>query len=61
MTDVSNPDDGIPGGGSTSSGPNRYTDKGTTVDDVSPLDDRVDGTSQSAQDQRESLDRQKNS
>ena len=57
-TDASTPKDAVPGSGPYAPGPNRYTDGGTTVDDVTPLADRSDGTSEEAQEKAASVSRQ---
>ncbi len=58
MSDASRRSDDIPEGGPYRHGPNRYTDGGTTADDVTPLPDRSDGTSPEAQEKRDSVSRQ---
>ena len=55
---MANEQNDLPAGGPNSPGPNKYTDRGTTVDDVSPLPDRSDGTGEETASKRESVSRQ---
>jgi len=59
-TDPSTPSDDISAaeGGAYTPGPNRYPGGGTTVEDVTPLEDRSDGTSDAALEQQASITRQ---
>lgn len=50
--------DEVPGGGPYSPGPNKYTDGGTTVDDVAPVEGRTDGEGDEGKAQRDSVSRQ---
>jgi len=44
MTDSNETTDEVAGSGPYSPGPNRFTDGGTTVEDVAPVAGRTDGT-----------------
>jgi len=50
--------DEVPGGGPYSPGPNKYTDGGTTVDDVAPVEGRTDGEGDEGKEKRDSVSRQ---